>query len=131
MINLEKDSSTKTKVRIEIKTVLLVFLATIFLSITQILYKLASKSFSFSIQQVFNFYLVGGILSCFIGGFMLLLALRKGDLSLVYPLSAFTYIFVTILSYYFLKEIISFQKWIGLVTITLGIITMGQEVKNE
>jgi uncharacterized membrane protein len=51
-----------------------------------------------------------------------ILALRIGELSVVYPLTSITYIFITILSVYFLKEKMNQYKWLGILFIIVGVI---------
>ncbi|MFC1686797.1 EamA family transporter [Nanoarchaeota archaeon] len=116
----------KTKTQI----ILLVLLSTFTLSIAQIFFKLGSESFSFSIQQIFNFHLWGGGLGLFLGGIFLLFALKKGDLSFVYPITAVSYVFVALLSLYILKETIYLKQWLGLGVIVMGVLFIGSE-ENE
>jgi uncharacterized membrane protein len=59
------------------------------------------------------------------GAILLILALRKGELSVIYPIFAANYIWVAILSSYFLSEFISISNWLGIATIVLGISFIG------
>jgi len=52
-------------------------------------------------------------------------ALKFADLSLVYPLTSLTYVWVTLLSSKFLGERINKYKWIGVVLILIGIASIG------
>ena len=47
-------------------------------------------------------------------------ALKYGDLSVVYPLTSFSYILVAILSVKKLKEKMNKHKWIGIIFIIFG-----------
>lgn len=50
-----------------------------------------------------------------------ILALKNGKLSILYPIIATSYIWVTIFSAYFLKESINIYHWIGISLILSGI----------
>lgn len=113
------------------KTILLVLLSVIAFSFVQIIFKLASETFSISINLIFNYYLLVAIGLCAVGGTTFLLALKRGELSLVYPTTALSYVIVGLLSFSFLNEIISFQKGVGLAIITFGVIFVGMGGKNE
>ncbi|AJF61368.1 TPA: EamA family transporter [Candidatus Woesearchaeota archaeon] len=47
-------------------------------------------------------------------------ALRFSDLSVIYPLSTITYIFVSLLSVKYLKEKMTGMKWLGIMLIIAG-----------
>ena len=51
---------------------------------------------------------------------MLVLALRDGELSQLYPIIAMTYVWVTLLSYTLLREPPNWYKNIGIATIVIG-----------
>ncbi len=57
---------------------------------------------------------------------MLVLALRDGELSQLYPIIAMTYVWVTLLSYTLLKEPPNWYKNIGIATIVLGVAIIGR-----
>jgi uncharacterized membrane protein len=52
-------------------------------------------------------------------------ALRKEELSVIYPLVSTTYIWTTLFSIKFLKEKMNDYKWIGLGAIILGVVLVG------
>jgi drug/metabolite transporter (DMT)-like permease len=51
-----------------------------------------------------------------------LIALSKLDISYAFPLLSTSFIFVAILSRVFLKEVISWPRWISILVISLGVI---------
>ncbi len=68
------------------------------------------------------------IIGCFLYGFaaiIFILALRGGEVSVLYPIIATSYIWVTIISMYFLAEQVNNYKWAGVTTIFLGIVLIG------
>jgi drug/metabolite transporter (DMT)-like permease len=52
---------------------------------------------------------------------MLLLSFSWGDLSLVLPISAFTYVFAAIIAKVYLKEDVDVFRWVGTIIIVIGI----------
>jgi len=58
---------------------------------------------------------------------LLVLALRHGQLSLLYPVFAMTYVWVTILSVVVFHESMNPYKIAGIVTIVAGIAVLGRE----
>ena len=69
-----------------------------------------------------NHYLLSGLLFYALGTILFIPALKGGELSVLYPLVASTYIWVSIWSIKLLKEKMNKQKWMGvlLVIIILG-----------
>ncbi len=57
---------------------------------------------------------------------MLILALREGELSLLYPIIALTYVWVTLLSYGLLHEKPNLLRNIGITTIVIGVAVLGR-----
>lgn len=53
------------------------------------------------------------------------IALRKGELSLVYPLVSITYVWTTVFSVKYLNEEINKWKVLGLIGIVIGIAVIG------
>lgn len=66
-----------------------------------------------------------GLFCYAVGLFIGIVALRFGDLSVLYPLSSTTYIWVTLLSKYKLKENINFFKILGIGSIIFGVYLIG------
>ena len=56
----------------------------------------------------------------------MVLALREGELSMLYPIIALTYVWVTLLSYWLLKETPNLYKNMGIVTIVIGVAVLGR-----
>ena len=106
------------------KAIILALICTIIVSVAQILLKLASADFSIMniSQQIYNIPLVLGAILYFFGAILFIYAFRLGELSVVYPLMASGYILVTILSVYFLGEVITLQKMIGIIFIGVGVV---------
>ena len=56
----------------------------------------------------------------------MVLALREGELSKLYPIIALTFVWVTLLSYLVLKETPNIYKNVGIVIIVLGVGVLGR-----
>ncbi|MBI2546513.1 EamA family transporter [Candidatus Woesearchaeota archaeon] len=106
--------------------VALVFTATLIGAFGALFFKKASAT----IRRHIGSFLTN--INLYIGGFLYALstvffipALKFGDLSLVYPLTSLTYIWVTILSSVYLKEKINAYKIAGIALIFVGIAAIG------
>jgi drug/metabolite transporter (DMT)-like permease len=60
-----------------------------------------------------------------LGAVFMVLGFRGGDLSVLYPIIATTYIWMTIFSSVFLGETISSLKWMGIGLIVVGVSIIG------
>jgi len=58
--------------------------------------------------------------------FLLILALRDGELSMLYPIIALTYVWVNLLSMYIFHEQLNLWKCVGILLIIGGVATMGR-----
>ncbi len=103
----------------------MVLSTTILTSIAQILYKLGSKKLNYNIIGVLtNYPIIIGVLLYAIAGIIMILSLRGGEVSVLYPIIATSYIWVSILSIYFLGEKMNSFKWIGIIAIIFGIVSI-------
>jgi drug/metabolite transporter (DMT)-like permease len=57
---------------------------------------------------------------------LLVLALKDGELSLLYPVIALTYVWVTFLSFVLFHEIVNPYKMIGIAIIVIGVAILGR-----
>ncbi|MBI2145794.1 EamA family transporter [Candidatus Woesearchaeota archaeon] len=112
------------------KAILLALICTAIVSVAQIFLKQGSDAFSLSLDQIYNYPLLAGVVLYFAGAVVLIYAFRLGELSVVYPVMASSYVIVTILSSIYLQEPIIPQKWIGISLITLGVIIIGRGGKS-
>lgn len=112
------------------KAIVLALFCTLIVSVAQILLKMGSASFQLSWDQIYNYPFVIGVVLYGLGSIIFIKAFRIGELSLVYPIMAFGYVIVTLLSIYFLAEVVSFPKIGGIILITFGVITIGRGGKE-
>jgi len=111
---------------------LLVLFTTLLTSSAQLLWKKGSATLTFNIVGVLaNNYIIGGILLYIVGGILIIVAFRGGEVSVLYPIIATSYIWVSLLSVRFLGEIMNVFKWLGIMAIILGIILIGYGSKDS
>ena len=104
----------------------LVVLATLIGSFGPILLKKASsKSLSKISSLATNYHLFGGVSLYAIGTILFIPALKGGELSVLYPFIALTYIWVSLLSVKFLGEKMNRFKWLGIALIIIGVSLIG------
>ena len=104
----------------------IILFSTLLTSTAQLFYKFGSEKLSFDIVSIItNVNLLAGILLYAIGGILLIISFRGGEVSVLYPIFATSYIWVSFLSIYFLNESMNMFKWFGIFTIISGIILIG------
>jgi len=110
------------------RSIALVFFCTLLGAAAQILFKRGAAEFSPAhlAAVATNLPLVAGLV--LYGGFTLLmvLALREGELSMLYPIISLTYVWVTLLSYTLLGEKPNLFKNIGIAVIVIGVGVLGR-----
>ena len=104
----------------------LVILATLIGAFGPILLKKASaKKLSSLSSLLANYPLFGGVALYGVGTVLFIPALKGGDLSVLYPFVALTYIWVSLLSVKFLGEKMNKLKWTGIILIIIGVSFIG------
>jgi uncharacterized membrane protein len=109
-------------------SILLVFLCTVIGAGAQVMLKIGANQLVSSnpLRMLMNPWLFAGYSLYGISTALLILALRKGQLSLLYPVISLTYVWVTILSMLLFKETMNVNKAIGLATIVAGVAVLGR-----
>ncbi|MFH0867979.1 MAG: EamA family transporter [Candidatus Woesearchaeota archaeon] len=104
---------------------------TLLTSTAQIFYKFAAEKLSFNFLSIItNVNLLMGMILYAVGGILLILSLRGGEVSVLYPIIATSYIWVSFLSIYFLGEVMNLYKWLGVFIIVAGIVLIGYGSKR-
>jgi len=113
--------------RTQKRAIALMVLCTIFTSGGQILWKLGVNQITFSnIITYFNIPFLLGFVSYGMGAILMLLAFRRGELSVLYPLVATSYIWVSLISpRLFPDDFMNAWKWAGVVTILISVSILG------
>ncbi len=105
----------------------LVFFCTLTGAAAQILMKVGMTHFEPNVWAIVtNFRLMAGYALYGANTLLLILALRDGELSLLYPIIALTYVWVTLLSYTLLHEPPNFLKNVGIIAIVAGVAVLGR-----
>ena len=84
-------------------------------------------SFKLSFMGLFsNYALIAGFVLYAIGAAMLIIALRGGELSVLYPFIALSFVWVALISRFFFHEPMNVFKLTGIGFIMLGIACIGK-----
>ena len=113
--------------------VVMVMVSTLIISIAQLMFKYASFSLSLDIAALItNHYLITGILLYAVAAVLLIVALKRGELSVLYPLIATSYIWVSLMSpMFFPADSMNAVKWAGIAFIIAGITFVGIGGKHD
>jgi len=87
--------------------------------------KLGSKKFKLSFKSLKNKFLIIGVLFNIFSLGLYIYVLRFEELSTLFPFIALNYVWVSVMSKYFLKEKINLIKLIGIVFIIIGVSLIG------
>lgn len=110
----------------------LILMSTFLNAAAQILYKLGANKLAFDAYSLAtNYYVIAGLMTYAVSAAIMIVALRYGELSLLYPIIATGYIWVTIATIYFLGESFNIYKLIGILAIIAGISLIGFGSKDK
>jgi len=70
--------------------------------------------------------LFGGLCLYGLNTVLLIFALRDGELSILYPIIALTYVWVTVLSVLLFHDLLNLPKIIGIAVVVIGVAVMGR-----
>jgi multidrug transporter EmrE-like cation transporter len=112
--------------------VALVFCCTILGAAAQILMKTGANHLTQPglLGMATNLPLMGGYCLYGLSTLLLVLALKDGELSLLYPVIALTYVWVTVLSFLIFHDEINPWKLAGIVLIVSGVTVLGKGGKR-
>lgn len=106
--------------------VITVILGTFIGSFGPILFKKATKNLSFHpIKLITNYILMLGFFLYGLSAIFFIIAIRGGELSVLYPLVSINYIWVCFLSIKYLNEKMNLYKWLGIIMIIFGVSMIG------
>lgn len=107
---------------IDWKIILLTALAAFIGSIGQLEFKRGAGNLQFDIKLLLtNYHLIIGVAVYAVSTVLYVYALNKGQLSILYPIIATSYIWTLLFSRIFLKEEISLTGWAGVFFILFGV----------
>ncbi len=125
------------------KTVIVIFFATLSASIGEVLLSYGMKRngevniadpaqwVNLIMQCIRNPYIIGGVALLAVFFFLYLASLSWADISFVLPLTAMSFIFAAVMAKYFLREDVSWYRWAGTFIIVVGIIIAGLDQKQS
>ena len=125
---VQEDAAGVPRKHTTLRSILLVVTCTIFGAVAQILIKFGAADLdpnAFAHGLLTNWWLLGGLSCLGLNTLLLIIALREGQLSVLYPIIALTYVWVVILSPMFFDDRISFVKAVGVGVIVLGVSLIG------
>jgi drug/metabolite transporter (DMT)-like permease len=112
--------------------IMAMFLVTLLTSSAQMLYKLGVATLSFNVISVItNWQIIFGLMLYAIGAAIMIKSLKYGDVSMLYPIIATSYIWVSIGSSVFFDETMNFWKWFGVFIIMIGVSIISYGSKKE
>jgi uncharacterized membrane protein len=107
----------------------LIILCSLSNAIAMFFLKKGAETIEFSFSILSNIWIYLGILTLMLSVFLMMTALKGGNLSVIYPILATTYIWMSLLAMILLNEPISTIKWIGIILIVIGVAVVGTEGK--
>ena len=112
--------------------VMLILITTFLTSTAQIFYKIGSSTLSANLFEIItNYYLISGLFIYAVGAILMIVSFRGGEVSVLYPIVAMSYIWVTLLSAGFLGEKVNSFKIVGVMSIIGGIVLIGLGSKDS
>ncbi|MFH1590740.1 MAG: EamA family transporter [archaeon] len=106
--------------------IVLVLVASFIGAFGALLLKTGSDSFSFNpLKLLRNYRLTFGLSLYAVSSIMFIIALKQGDLTILYPLVSTTYIWTAIVSTKFLNERMNSKRWLGILAIVIGVSLIG------
>ena len=101
----------------------LMVLCTAFTSAAQVFYKFGADKLEFNLLSLItNLPLIMGMVLYVLGAVIMITAFKGGEVSVLYPIVATSYMWVSLLSIYFFNENLNIFRWIGIFAIISGII---------
>jgi len=115
------------------KAILYIILCTLFTSSGQVLWKLALKEVViFNPLTWINLFFILGFVSYGMGLALMLLAFKEGEVTILYPILATSYVWVSMASpYFFPTDSMNLWKWLGVAVILVSVTVLSLGSKQE
>lgn len=112
--------------------IILMIMCTIFTSLGQILWKFGVAKIDFAyFLTFFNLPFLLGFVSYGVGAGLMILAFRYGELSILYPIIATSYVWISLISpVLFPSDSMNLWKWVGIILILVSISVLGRGSAN-
>jgi multidrug transporter EmrE-like cation transporter len=102
-----------------------VLLATLLTATGQFLFKMGTAHMVLDMSLLTNWYLIAGFAVYGVSAAILVVSLKYGELSVLYPIIAFSFVWVNIISFELLGEELNTLKWAGVSMIIIGVSCIG------
>jgi uncharacterized membrane protein len=114
------------------QTIALVFCCSLFGAAAQVLVKTGAATLTGTgiMGMLTNFHVLLGYCLYGLSTITLVLALRDGELSMLYPIISLTFVWVAILSTFFFNEALSTTTILGIGVIVAGVAVLGRGGKK-
>jgi uncharacterized membrane protein len=114
------------KQKTSLRAIFLMIFCTLFTATGQFFLKKGSATIAFNLSALLtNIPLLLGIFLYMIGAVLLIIALKSGELSVLFPFVALSFVWVLLLSLFFLGEKVSVLNVVGIVCIMAGTSLVG------
>ena len=109
-----------------LSSILLVFIAALIGSVGSVFLKAgAGKLHRNPITWILNWRLAAGVALYLLSSYFFVLGIKRGELTILYPMASLSYIFTLIWARLFFGEYFTRNKFLGLGLIVLGIVFLG------
>jgi len=110
---------------------MLVVVSTLLTALGQMFFKIGANFLAWDLLKLItNHYLIIALILNLTAAVLFFSGLKYGELSVLYPILALGYVWVLVLSYYFLQESINVFKIYGVGVILLGVSLIGVRSKK-
>lgn len=110
----------------KIWAIIMMIFTTVLTSTAQIFYKTGVNSLELSfLGAITNYWIIIGLVLYAFGAGLMITAFKGGELSVLYPIIATSYIWVALLSFFIFHEAINIIRWAGIISIVFGVIFVG------
>ena len=107
-------------------SIAIVVISTIFSALGSLFLKIGSANIHKKLlRNIKNHHLMLGVIFFSLPAPMYIIALKYGELNVLYPITALSYIWSTLLAIRFLKENMNYWKYAGIFLIIIGMIFIG------
>lgn len=110
-----------------LKPVTLMLICTLLLAAAQFFQKTAGERLELSIQGfVFNWPFWVGLLLAGLAAIVMTMALRKGELSKIFPLVSLSFVWTVFIAVIFFGEVLTIAKVVGVALVIAGVVVLGR-----
>lgn len=104
----------------------LAFFVTILGTFAALFLKIGSAKFSLNpVKFVKNYMILLGLMIYGVNSILFIIALKGGELSVLFPMLSVGYIWIALASMKFLGEKMTMTKWLGIAMIIIGVTLIG------